>query len=325
VTTLHILKACSSTQDVNAGRQIHSEITCKGFLESNIAVGIALIDMYGKCGFFWEAEQVFDNLVVQDTVAWNALLTSYVEHKHCEDVFDCLESMQMLGVPQDSVTFLCVLKACGTLGVARLGQELQQEVEKGKLLERDSVVRNALLDMYVKCGLIGNAQELFENLPFRDVVTYTALVTGYCQLGDTQSVFRLLYQMLIEGIVPNSVTFIGAFGVCCHGGLVEKGEILFHAMCDMYRIDPSPQHLTCMVDLLGRAGQLEKAVELIRRMSFLVDDSVWHSVLAACRRSGNLAVGKQAFQHALGLDEKDVTAFVSFSNLYLDAGIEEME
>ena len=325
VTTLYILKACVNIQDSNKGREIHSEIACKGLLECDIAIGVALIDMYGKCGLIPEAEDVFDKLLMRDTVAWNALLASYVEHQRCEDVFKCLESMQIDGVVQDSVTFVCILKACAISGAAHIGQEIHRQIEKGELLERDSVICNALLDMYIKCGLLGEAREVFENLSFRNVVTYTALITGYSQLGESGIVFDFLDRMIIEGIKPNSVTFISILGVCCHEGLVEKGEVLFHAMCEIHRINPSPQHLTCMVDLLGRAGQLEKAVELIKKMLFLVDDSVWHSVLAACQRWGNVELGRQAFEYAMGLDIGDVAAYVSLSNLYADVDIEDRE
>eukprot|EP00250_Pteridium_aquilinum_P025585 c31136_g1_i1 orf=2-325(-) len=108
--------------------------------------------------------------------------------------------------------------------------------------------------MYAKCGLLSKAQEVFDDIPVPDVISWTALITGYAQLGDIKDVIRIFDGMRGESNKPDLVTFVTVLNACSHAGLVEKGKTYFQAMSEDYGIAPTLKHHTCMVDLLGRAG-----------------------------------------------------------------------
>eukprot|EP00250_Pteridium_aquilinum_P010003 c19084_g1_i1 orf=1223-2404(+) len=165
-----VLKACGSIGAIGKGREIHAVIAEEGF-EGDPFVGNSLVDMYSKCNCLSEAWEVLDDLPTRDEVSWNSLLASYAELGLGEEVLMCLERMRMEGVPLNSVTFVCTLQALGIIQERETVQEMHMEIAKGGF-ERDMFVGNTLVDSYSKCGLLAEAQEVFERLPVRDVVSW---------------------------------------------------------------------------------------------------------------------------------------------------------
>ena len=191
-------------------------------------------------------------------------------------------------------------------------------VTKKGLIEVDLVLGNALADMYGKCGLIREAHGVFDKLRARDVVTWTSLITGYAQIGDNETVFHLFERMRRECEPPNLMTFVGVLTACSHCGLVDKGEGYFEAISY-----PSTEHYSCLLDILGRAGQLDKAVAVINKMPFHPTLMVWHAVFGACKKWGNLELARDVFEFVMQLDGKDAASFVSMSNIYACADMPE--
>ena len=319
------LKACGSLGIMRKGQEIHLEIVKKG-LEIETLVGSILVDMYAKCHALIEAQAVFDKLHVQDVVSWTSLITGYMEHGQAGHALTCLEKMQFAGLVPNAVTYLCSLKACGYVGALEKGKRIHADIIQSTSLESDLVVGIALIDMYAKCGLLANAVEVFEKLPERDVVSWNALVTGYALFGESRKVFCVVDRMLEENEVPNPITFISVLNACAHQGLVNKGQTYFEHMNEYYGITPNHEHFTCVIDLLGRTGQLEEAIGIIKTMKVEPDMVMWHTVLSACQRWGHSDLGKEAFDCAMHLDEKSAAAYVCMSNIYANASLQkEME
>lgn len=321
VTYICSLKACSLVKASQNGRAIHAEISRKG-LESDLIVGSTLVDMYVKCGLLTKARAVFDKLPVRDVVLWTTLMDGYAEHGSEEEALNCFNLMRHQGFSPAAATFVCGLKACSNLGSTIKGQELHSEITK-KGLERDLLVGNTLVDVYAKCGSLADAKDVLEKLPTRDVITWTALATGYGQQGETENMFCIFDRMVGDGVKPNLATFVNVLNACNHAGLVEKGQMYFEAMCNEYGLIPTLDHYTCMIDLLARAGHTGKVLDMIKKMPFHPGIIVWHIVLGACKKWGNVELGRHAFDNALRLDEKDASVYVSMFNIYADASMQE--
>eukprot|EP00250_Pteridium_aquilinum_P008158 c17724_g1_i1 orf=1-972(-) len=178
-TFVALLKACLMLQDLDRGHEIHAEVARLGLLEKDLFVGSTLVDLYTKCGLIDKAKQVFDKLTKRDVVSWNVLITGYVNHGLGKEALDCFQQMQLQGVRPNAVTFICSLQACGMMGSTEKGTEIHAEVERKGLLESDHLVGSTLVDTYAKCGCLGKAQEVFDALPVRNVVSWTALIAGY--------------------------------------------------------------------------------------------------------------------------------------------------
>ena len=114
--------------------------------------------------------------------------------------------MQLEGVTPNAVTFVGILKACGMIGGATKGKELHARIAKEIVLEKNNILGTALVDMYAKCGMVSKAHRVFDELPVRDVASWTALVAGYIQHGLEEEALQCFQQMNCEGVSPNKVT-----------------------------------------------------------------------------------------------------------------------
>lgn len=129
--------------------------------------------------------------------------------------------------------------------------------------------------------------------------------------------------MISIGLVPDEITFIGVLSACCHGGLVDQGREYFYQMSSKYGISPRLKHYSCLVDLLGRAGFLEEAEELIKSMPFEADAVVWGALFFGSRIHGNVHMGERAASKLLELDPHDSGIYVLLANMYGDANMWE--
>eukprot|EP00250_Pteridium_aquilinum_P001831 c12039_g1_i1 orf=518-874(+) len=110
-----LLKDCTMLKDIKRGGKLHAEITKHG-LETNIFVGNTLIDFYAKCGSVGKAQDLFDKLPFRDVVSWTVLISGYTLHGHGEEALYCYQRMLGEGISPNVVTFICCLKACGSIG-----------------------------------------------------------------------------------------------------------------------------------------------------------------------------------------------------------------
>ena len=316
VTFICILKACSSIGAVAKGEEIHAQIVKEGLIGKSRALGNALIDMYFKCGSLVKAQEVFHEIPVQDVISWTTLISGYVRHGHGEQAIKGFERMQIEAILADAVMFVYVLKACGIMGMIVKGQQIHTQIITEGWLERNIIVGNALVDMYAKCGALVKAQNVFDTLPFRDVVSWNALISGYAQLGRDEIVFDLFDKMLDEKKEPNLVTFTTVLNACSHGGLLDEGHMYFEAMGQSFGIVPTVEHCACMIDLFGRAGNFDDAITVIGKMPTSDYLPLWIALLGACTKWGNLDLGGQAFEHVVGLNGKCSPAHASMRNIY---------
>ncbi|KAI5058915.1 hypothetical protein GOP47_0027085 [Adiantum capillus-veneris] len=315
ITFVCILKACGSIGRADKGQEVHIEIEKAKWLEKDVHVGTALVDMYAKCGLIKKAQEVFEKLSYRDVVSWNALLTGYVQHALGEEVLNCVDQMQSEGIMPDVVSFVCMLKACGSLGAVDKSHDLHAEITKRGWLD-NSTISSALVDMYANCGLAMEGRETFDRLSVTDVVSWNALIAGYALLGQDDSMLNVLHEMVTKGYDPDLVTFTTVLNTCSHGGQLDKAQMYFELMIQEFGINPTLKHLTCMVDLFARAGQLDKAGAVILQLPFCVDAAIWHALLGACHRLRDAKLAMWAFKHADQLDLKEASTYVSFSNIY---------
>ena len=158
-TFVCILKVCADTRQVRKGQEIHAEISRKGLLGEDPDIANSLIDMYNKFQSLTKALQVFDTLPIRDNViTWNSIISGCANHDYSEEALHFFQQMQLENVFPDVITYICSLKASGSLGASCMGQEIHAKVERDGLLEKDHLLGTALIDMYAKCGLLDRAQ-----------------------------------------------------------------------------------------------------------------------------------------------------------------------
>ncbi|KAH7331303.1 hypothetical protein KP509_20G025400 [Ceratopteris richardii] len=175
------LKACTNVGSLCEGRSIHDYLAKVG-IDGDVVLGSSLIDIYGRSGVILEARRVFDKLPEKNVVCWGAIITSYTLENMAHGALEIFESMQEQTVKPDQVTLLCVLKACGKICATKKYLQLHDAIMIRMDRELGTAVGNALIDMYVKCGVIRKAHEVFDRLLNQDVVSWNARFAGYVDM-----------------------------------------------------------------------------------------------------------------------------------------------
>eukprot|EP01018_Ginkgo_biloba_P028267 Gb_24755 [translate_table: standard] len=318
LTMASVLSACAQLGVVNQGKRIHDYIIRSG-LESDVSVSNSLVAMYAKCGSLEIARQLFDKMSKRDVISWNAMIAGYAQNGHANEALRLFDQMQQVDMKPDSVTMVSVLPACSHLGALQQGKWIHDYINRNGF-ESDVSVSTALIDMYAKCGSIEIARNVFDNMSKRDVVSWSAMISGYGMHGHGKDALALFIQMLETGIKPNDVTFISVLSACSHAGLVNEGWQYFDCMTQDYHITPRVEHYSCMVDLLGRAGCLDEAHDFVNNMPLEPHVGVWGALLGACRIHCNIELGEQVANRLFYLDPEHVGYYVLLSNIYAEAG-----
>uniref|UniRef100_A0A2N9FCG3 DYW domain-containing protein n=1 Tax=Fagus sylvatica TaxID=28930 RepID=A0A2N9FCG3_FAGSY len=312
-----VLKACSALSAIEEGRNIHEHAIRTGW-ETDVFVGAALIDMYAKCGCVESARKVFDKIEVRDTVLWNSMLAAYSQNGHPDEALTLCSEMALAGMRPTEATLVTVISASADIAALPQGIELHGFSWRHGFDSNDKV-KTALVDMYAKCGSVKVARNLFERLKEKRVVSWNAIITGYAMHGHATEALDLFEEMK-EKSLPDHITFVGVLAACSHGGLLDEGWIFFESMVRDYHIDPTIQHFTCMVDLLGHCGRLDEAYNIIMQMRVMPDSGVWGALLNSCKIHGNIELGEVALEKLIELEPDDSGNYVILSNIYAQAG-----
>ena len=285
ITYVNLLKACGIVGSLVIGEKINAEIRNQGLLYNDFFLGTALVDMYSKCGKLDKAREVFENLPMQNVVMWSALIGGYVRNGLSNEALKCFTQMQDVGVHPDAVTYAHILKACGNVGSLDIGEDVDAHVRKRKLLQRDIVLGNALIDMYCKCGAIEKAREVFVDLPKRDVVTWSALISGYAQNGFCDKALEAFRQMQDVGIIPDARTYVCILKACSIVQSLEIGEDIDTKVRKQGLLQKDVVLGTALMDMYCKCGALEKAREVFDQLP-AGNVVAWSAIIAGYAQNG---------------------------------------
>ncbi|XP_024159129.1 pentatricopeptide repeat-containing protein At5g56310 [Rosa chinensis] len=332
---------------VGIGRQVHCHSIGTG-LDTHVSVVTALIHMYSSCASVSDARRLFDGAAFRDVALWNAmiagyaklgdvdtarhlfetmplnnsnviswtaLIAGYAQVNRPTDAIMVFRRMQLHNVQPDEIAMLAALSACAQLGALHFGEWIHNYILKHGFRELVSL-NNALIDTYAKSGNIRKALQVFHSTKYKTVITWTTMIAGLALHGLGTQALDMFAQMERAKIAPNDITFIAILSACSHARLVETGLCYFNIMVSRYRIEPKIVHYGCMVDLLGRAGYLQEAKELVRQMPFEANAAIWGSLLAASNIHGNDELGEHALQHLLMLEPQNSGNYSLLSNIY---------
>ncbi|KAL9689093.1 hypothetical protein QQ045_033524 [Rhodiola kirilowii] len=318
VTFASVLTACGRMGLLDTGKMIHGLIVV-GEYSADVYLDSSLIDMYGKCREMDNARKVFDRMPERNVVSWTSIISGYAQSDLYKDAIQMFREMQNEGFKADPSTISSVASACGNSGALDLGRWVHSFCERIGI-EMNPIVKNAFIDMYLKCGEVEKALDIFEKMEFRDVFSWTAMISGLAMNGNSEAALALFSQMKRDkDVSPNEVTFIGVLTACSHGGFVDKGYFYLKEMTQCYDLHPRIEHYGCVVDLLGRANLLDEALKFIDNLPVQPDAVMWRSLLFACRSHGNIELAEYAAAQIRKLDPTTCGSPVLLSNVYASA------
>ncbi|KAF2302314.1 hypothetical protein GH714_034084 [Hevea brasiliensis] len=271
-----LLKACSTLSALKETQQIHAHMIKLGF-GSDVYATNSLLHAYVTSGFIKSAQVLFDRIPQPDVVSWNSMIDGYMKH-----------------------------------------------------------------------GYIEIANQIFRDMPARNAISYTIMISGYVQAGLDKDALHLFQEMQIAGVKPDKVELASVLSACAnfgaldqgrwihayinkngiqvdpilgcvlidiYAGLVDEGKSLFDSMEKVYSLIPT-EHYGCMVDLLGRAGLLKEAKDLIERMPVKPNAVIWGALLNACRIHGNIELGKQIGKFLIEVDPDHGGRHIHLANIH---------
>lgn len=286
----------------------------KSGVVSHASVSTALTTVYSRVNEIELARRLFDETPEKSLASWNAMISGYTKNGLTEMAISLFRDM-MLEFHPNPVTVTSILSACAQLGALSLGKWVHGLIKSANL-ESNIYVSTALIDMYAKCGSIVEAQRLFDLVKDKNVVTWNAMIFGYGLHGHGNEALKLFNEMLHSGVSPTGVTFLSILYACSHAGLVRKGNDIFHSMVHDYGVRPLPEHYACMVDILGRAGQLNEALKFIEKMPVEPGPAIWGTLLGACMIHKDTNLARVASERLFELEPENVGYHVLLSNIY---------
>ncbi|KMZ66124.1 Pentatricopeptide repeat-containing protein [Zostera marina] len=351
VTMIGVVSCCSQLGDLGLGRELHRFVAENDVIRVSPILTNALIDMYIKCNSLEPARELFaampnktsvsyttmivgylkfsmldaarnlfDEMPNKDIVPWNAMIAGYVQCKREKEAFSLFQEMQHSSeVCADEITMVSLLSACSQIGALDVGRWLHHHIHRRFILNVQ--LGTALVDMYAKCGHIKESLHVFDIMPERNTMTWTAIICGLANHGLGEEALDYFNKMIVVGLVPDGVTFIGVLSACSHAGLVDQGRKYFAQLSSKYKLKPKLKHYSCMVDLLGKAGLLDEAERLIQTMPMEPDEVVLGALFSACKAHRNMFMGERIGLRLLELDPHDSGIYVVLESMYKEANM----
>lgn len=296
-------------------------------LERSVVTWTAMISGYTRVGMIDDAILLFEKVPdwQRDTPFWNSIIAGFAQNGLFVEAISVFRKMIWAeglskGNRPNQVTVVCALSACGHGGMLQLGKGIHSYVYRNDL-NTVSHMANALVDMYGKCGSLREARRVFNTNTDKNLTSWNSMINCYALHGRSQSAISTFEEMQKQGDVvkPDGVTFIGLLNACTHGGLVDQGRRYYNMMTES-QIEPNIAHNGCLIDLLGRAGQFDEALEVLGKMSTPPDEVMWGSLLNACKIHKRTDLAELMVKKLIDIDPYNGGYVSMLANLYSEMG-----
>ncbi|EPS65716.1 hypothetical protein M569_09060, partial [Genlisea aurea] len=294
-------------------RAVHGQGLRLG-ISSHGKLGSSISELYARCGHVNYAEKMLFGLETRDEMAWNSFLVMKSRRRLFKDVLKDFALMWSSGVVGNQYSFATVLSACGKLMNLNLGMQVHCGVVKAGL-EADAYCEGSLIDMYAKCHHLVAAKRIFDASKGPDTVSWTAIVSGFAQVGLATEAMHIFDEMLRTRNVVDRVMFVTVLNAFVSQGRLDHASILFPKM-----LNPDVVAWNLMISAHLKSGDEVQAIKIFKNMidsGILPSRSSLGSVLSAVASMSNYEYGLQihALAVKLGL-ESNVYAGSSLLNMY---------
>ncbi|KVI12310.1 putative pentatricopeptide repeat-containing protein At3g25060, mitochondrial isoform X7 [Cynara cardunculus var. scolymus] len=318
IAILGLIQACADVTNTRISLSVHGYLIRRHLFPMDVVVQTSLVDMHAKNGNLELASRVFRSMDYKNVVAWSAMLSGCAQNGCAGNAFDLLAEMQSFGFKPDITSIVGALLACSQIGTLKLARSLHGYVIK--MLVFNQVLGTALIDAYSKCGSLSYARNLFDKIPFKDIVLWNAMISSYGNHGHGNEALSVFHNMLEANSKPDHTTFASLLSALSHAGLVEQGRLWFKLMVQEYNIDPTNKHYACMADLLARGGHVEEAYNLIGSMKTEPGLAFWVALLSGCHNHGKFLIGEMVTKKILVLNpDANTGIYALISNFYAKA------
>ncbi|KAL8471976.1 hypothetical protein ACS0TY_029276 [Phlomoides rotata] len=288
-------KACAASGDLVNAKEIHFDAIKNGF-NSDLLLGNALIDMYGKCKHFEGAERVFHDLRIKDVITWTSYCSCCVNCGLPRAALQAFREMGLSGITPNAMTLSSVLPACSDLKCLNLGREIHGfSIKNG--MGNNLFVSSALVDMYSSCSSIKRAELVFQNMSQPDVVSWNVIISAYFSNSESGKALDTFRCMRNHGVKLDSVSWNSVIAGCTDNG---KEQEALELLIDMQKSGCKPNRITITTVLTACAfleawrGGKEIHAYMVRHC-FMDDLAATTSLTLLYAKSGDLEISNRIF------------------------------
>ncbi|GMH22576.1 hypothetical protein Nepgr_024419 [Nepenthes gracilis] len=331
------LKACGKFLDIQEGCLVHCQIWKLGF-DSDLLVQNGLIHFYAENGSLGNARKVFDGCSWRDVVTWTAMIDAYVQQNIPDEALRLFDSMVCSDVAPNEITMIAVLSACSRKRDLCLGKSLCEYMEKKNICCSLNLM-NAMLDMYIKCGCLVTARQLFDGMEVKDVFSWTSMINCYAKYGDLDlarkffnetpmknvvswnamiagysqnnrpiEAIELFHDMVEAGLVPTEATLVSVLSSCAQSGCLDLGRWMHHYYIYQKRVKFSLVLTNAFIDMYAKCGSIDMAEKLFDEMPER-DLVSWNSMIVGFADHGHANKALILFEKMkdLGIKPDEIT------------------
>ncbi|XP_022763372.1 pentatricopeptide repeat-containing protein At4g33990-like isoform X2 [Durio zibethinus] len=302
-----LFKSCKR---LHLAKHLHALVVVSGKAQS-IFFSAKLVNIYSYLGDVSFSRRTFDHIPIKDVYTWNSMVSAYVRSGHFREAVDCFYQFFLTSdLRPDFYTFAPVLKACK---IPLDGMRIHCLVLKLGF-EWDVFVTASLVHMYTRFGIVGSARKLFDDMPVRDMGSWNAMISGYCQNGNVAEALDVLNEMRLEGVKMDPVTIVSILPICAQLDDILNG-MLIHLYAIKHGLEFDLFVSNALINMYAKVGKLEHAQKVFDHM--VIRDVVsWNSIIAAYEQNDdpNGALGLFYNMQLIGTSP-DYLTLVSLSSI----------
>lgn len=262
-TACAVLKACGEKKALRFGEQLHAAIVKKMY-KDDVFIGSSLVDMYAKCGEILDSRKVFNRMRKRNTVTWTSIIAGYARKGLGEEAISLFQVMKQRRVISNNLTVVSILRACGSIRALLTGREVHAQIIK-KGIQSNEYIGSTLVWFYCKCGDFRIASKVLEQMPLRNVVSWTAMISGYAGLGHEPEALEFLKEMMDEGVEPNAFTYSSALKACANLEDILQGKLI-HSFANKTPASTNVFVGSALIYMYSKCGYLSDAIQVFDSM-----------------------------------------------------------
>ncbi|KAH7431074.1 hypothetical protein KP509_08G028800 [Ceratopteris richardii] len=302
---IQLMQRCMKVRSLSCAKRISVIIHQHGLL-SDLSIGNNLVQMLVVCKDLSNAQDVFEKLPQRKEFAWTSLIQGYIDNGDALQTLALYDRMQEAGVHSTMYIYPSLFKACARLKSLYKGRQVHAEcVAKG--FELDLYIGNSLVDLYAKCGVLSDAQQLFKRQRVKNTISWNVLIAAHVELGESEEALEFLMQMKMEGLHPDAGTFVCSLKACAIGNLISKG-LQLHLWIVKKGWDRILLIANSLVNMYAKCSHLQEAWKLLNHLSSPSLEA-WTAIISGYAEQGFAMEALNCCKHMqmVGLYPDDIT------------------
>ncbi|KAL7582128.1 putative pentatricopeptide repeat-containing protein At5g52630 [Lactuca sativa] len=287
-----LLLSVTRSRTLPKGLQLHGHIIKLGFQIIPL-VSHYLINFYSKTQLPIDSQRVFNETHIKSSTTWSSIISSFAQNELPILALEYFKKMVDYGVRPDDHIFPSATKASAILSNYNVGRSVHCLALKTGY-GFDVFVASSVVDMYAKCGKIEDARNMFDEMPMRNVVSWSGMIYGYAQLGEHEEALWLFKQALFEKLEVNDFTFTSVIRVCGNTTLLGLGQQL-HGLSLKLSFDSSSFIGSALISMYSKCGIIKPAYQIFQETP-VKNLGMWNAMLIACAQHSHTNKAFELFQ-----------------------------